>query len=301
MQNTGAQSAGRRRDGAQRAAAMLLVVALASCRAVPAPSEPRLDPRSVTPPELLPDDLDFVVRIDAARIRENPMLTAAVRDLAKASGSGMLDSVKSAFEDATAIWIGTRWMSDGFHGDGVLAIERVPGSDPRSTAPERDIAVIERPVRGRGDAALEIVLRGRGVVLATAAEADAILRVMRTSPDRSRLDPPAQGLVSFAGRMRPGTPIDVVAQSTLRELMQGLVGYTGSIEDRAAIEVEASLSYRSATDAKRAADKAKDAVARLGAIEGTLGTVANSVKLTEIGSSLRVRAEVPFACLAELH
>jgi hypothetical protein len=281
---------------------MLLVAALASCRQVPVPpSEPRLDPLRVTPPELLPEDLDFVVRIDAARVRENPMLAGAARELAKTSGSEMFDSVKSAFEDATAIWIGTRWMSDGFHGDGVLAIERTPGTDPQSTVPQRDITVIERPARARGDAALEIVLRGRGLVLATSAEADAVLRVMRSVPDRSRLDPPAQGLVSFAGRMRPSTPIAVVAQSTLRELTEGLVSYAGTIEERAAIEVDAALTYRSVTDAKRAADKAKDAVARLGTREGTLGTMAHSVKLTEIGASLRVRVEVPFAWLAELH
>ena len=281
---------------------MLLVVALASCRVVPAPpSEPRLDPRSVTPPELLPEDLDFVVRIDAARVRENPMLAGVARDLAKTSGSQMLDSVKGAFEDATAIWIGTRWMSDGFHGDGVIAIERTPGSDLQSMPPQRDITVIERPARARGDAALEIVLRGRGLVLATPAEVDAVFRVLRSVPDRSRLDPPAHGLVSFAGRMRPSTPIDVVAQSTLRELTQGLVGYAGTIEERAAIEVDAALTYGSVTDAKRAADKARDAAARLGALEGTVGTVAHSVKLTEIGASLRIRAEVPFAWLAELH
>jgi hypothetical protein len=101
--------------------------------------------------------------------------------------------------------------------------------------------------------------------------------------------------------MRPSTPIAVVAQSTLRELTEGLVGYAGTIEERAAIEVDAALTYRSVTDAKRAADRAKDAVARLGAREGTLGTMAHSVKLTEIGASIRVRVEVPFAWLAEKH
>jgi hypothetical protein len=283
-------------------AVMLLVAALASCRTVPMPSEPpRVDAARVTPPELFPDDLDLVVRIDAARIRQNPMLAGVVRDLAKTSRSQMFDSVKGAFDDAAAIWIGTRWMNDGFHGDGVLAIERTPGTDLSSSAPQRAIVARERPARSRGDAALEVVLHGRGMVLATAAEADAVLRVMRTTPDRGRLDPPAHGLISFAGRMRASTPIDAMGQNTLRELREGLTDYAGSIEEREAIEVDASLMYGSTQDAKRAADRAKEAVLRLRGAEGNLGTMANSVKLTELGSSLRIRVEVPFAWLAELH
>ena len=282
--------------------AMGLVAVLASGRRVPTPpSEPRLDPSRVTPAELLPEDLDFVVRIDAARIRQNPMLAGVVRDLAKTNRSVMLDSVKIAFEDAAAIWIGTRWMSDGFHGDGVLAIERVPGSEPRPAVPQQEIVAWPRQARSRADPALEVVLQGRGVVLATPAEADAVLRVMRSFPDRGRLEPPAHGLVSFAGRMRASTPIDVMKQNTLRELIEGLVDYTGSIEDHETIEVDGSLTYRSPQDAQKAAARARDAVLRLKGAEGHLGTMAHSVRLTELGSSLRVRVEVPFAWLAELH
>ena len=104
------------------------------------------------PSELLPDDLDFVVRIDAARIRQNPGLAGLLRDFAKTKQSELLESIKAAFGDASAVWIGTRWMSDGFHGDGVVAIERPPGGDaadvvrPAMPSPVRRVAVMSPDV-----------------------------------------------------------------------------------------------------------------------------------------------------------
>lgn len=291
---------------------------LTACRPAPPPAEPRFERARVkSPEELFPDDLDFVVRIDAARVRQNPALAGVVRDLAKTSQSELLDSIKAAFGDASAVWVGTRWMSDGFHGDGVLAIQTSPGGDPaagmaRGTMPSTlrrvavalpDVEAFERPASSRGQAVLEIVMQNRGVVLVTAAEADAVLRVMRSGPDPGRLDPPARGLISFAGRPRGGPPFAVAAKTseTLRGLTEGLIGYAGSLEDGDAIDVEASLVYASAKDVARAAELAKVAATRFAAVGGTVGTVADSVKLTEVGSSVRVRAKVPFAWLAELH
>lgn len=294
-----------------RLVAALIVFALAACSA--APREPRASPaRATSPAELFPDDLDFVVRIDAARIRQNPALAGVVRDLAKAGQTELLASLETELGEASAVWVGTRWMSDGFHGDGVVAIEGASG-DRRRRAGRRvaiaspDVDAFERSAGGRGEAALEIVMNGRGVLLATAAEADAVLRVLRTWPDAARLDPPARGLVSFAGRLRGGTPLDVAAPGgTLREFVEGLVGYTGSLEEgqgdgSGGLEVEATLNYASPGDAARAAEHAKRTSERLMAAGGRVGTVAHSVKLTEVGTSVRARATVSFAWLTELH
>jgi hypothetical protein len=299
-------------------AALCLASLVTACRPAPTPIEPGFDRARVnSPEELFPDDLDFVVRIDAARVRQNPALAGVVRDLAKTSQSELLDSIKAAFGDASALWVGTRWMSDGFHGDGVLAIQTPPGGDAargvaRGTTPTTrrrlavalpDLEAFELPASSRGQAVLEIVVQNRGVVLVTAAEADAVLRVMRSGPDRGRLDPPARGLISFAGRQRGGPPFAVAATTseTWRGLTEGLIGFTGSLEDVEAIDVEASLVYASAKDAARAAELAKGATTRFAAVGGTVGTMADSVKLTEVGSSVRVRARVPFAWLAGLH
>jgi hypothetical protein len=153
----------------------------------------------------------------------------------------------------------------------------------------------------------------RGVVLATAAEADAVLRVLRSGPDEGRLEPPARGLLSFAGRLRGGAPFGVASAGIMHALSDGLVGYAGSLEEgesatapdagpaATAIEVEATLVYASATEAAGAAKHAKQATERLGVAGGVLGRLANSVKLTETGASVNVRATIPFAWLAEVH
>jgi hypothetical protein len=306
----------------RRAVALLILGSLAACRPAPAPSAPRVErARASTPAELLPDDLDFVVRIGAARIRQNPALAGVVRNLAPAQPSDLLASMKAAFGEAEAVWAGTRWMSDGFHGDGVVAIDVPPGGDDFARAtPEsrswrplaiavRDVEAFERAASARGEPVLQVVMKDGGIVLATAAEADAVLRVLRSGPDESRLDPPARGLVSFAGRLRGSPPLDAAARGMLHGLTEGLLGYAGSLEEAGgaeeagpgAVEVEASLTYASASHAARAAERAKETTERLAAAGGAVGTMAHSVKLREVGSSLQVRAKVPFAWLARLH
>ena len=318
---------GRDRLHALATAVLVALSSLVACRSVPARGGPPIDrSQPIAPADLFPDDLDFVVRIDAARVRQNPMLVGIVRDVAKVSGGDLLESLRSSFDEAAAVWVGGRWMSDGFHGDGVLAIEASPGSREnaavpsaqvdgvethrtasdvafhRVAGPRPDLDVFERRASSRGEAVLKVVIRGRGVVLATAAEADAVLRVMRAGPDEARLDPPARGLISFAGRQR-GAPLSIAprAGTALRELAEGLVGYAGSLEAGDAVEVDASLGYASATQAALALSRAKGAAKRLAALGGKAGTMADSIKLTGIGDSIRVQAEVPFAWLAELH
>jgi hypothetical protein len=286
-------------------ASLLIALSVFGCRAPASATDLRRSgSRAVMPSELFPDDLDLVVRIDAARIRQNPMLAGVVRDLAaKSSTAGIIASAKNAFGDAAAVWVGTRWMSDGFHGDGIVAVESPPSGDarPTETIARPRIEVLERPASSRGEPALEVIVQRGGVVLATAAEADAVLRVLRAGPDAGRLDPPARGLLSFAGRIRGGVALHVTLAAPLRELTDGLIGYAGSLEERDGIEVDASLTYATAARAAAAAEAATRAKKRLGALGEKAKTVADSVKLTEVGSSLQVRASVPFAWLAELH
>ena len=312
----------------RRAAALVLFGSLAACRAAQAPSEPRFErPPATSPAELFPDDLDFVLRIGAARIRQNPALAGIVRDIAKQQPSELVASMQSSLGEAAAVWAGTRWMSDGFHGDGVVAIEVPPGGEAlalstpedrswrRVAVPAPHIDAFERAANGRADAVLRVVMEGRGVLLATAAEADAVLRVLRAGPDSRRLEPPELGLLSFAGTSRGGSPFEAAAaRGMLRGLMEGLVGYSGVLDegrgdDRTGaggpvtegIDLDASLTYASTTDATRAVERAREMAARLARGEGLLGRMANSVRLADVGTSLQLRLKVPFAWLTELH
>jgi hypothetical protein len=218
-----------------------------------------------------------------------------------------------ALERARAIFVGGRLMSDGFHGDGVVVIEGpLPEASPQAAGDERefrrvfsntpDLELFERTSARRDEAVLKIVLAERGIVLATAAEADAVLRVLRTGPDPNRLKPPAYGLASFAGR-RTAAPQAIAAKlgPKLRELGEGLTTYVGVVDAGDSLNVEVWLNYVSETYAHRAADRGRSVLARLGMLGPPLGTLANSTTLVESGGSLRMKAAVPFAILAELH
>jgi hypothetical protein len=291
----------------------VLLAALSACRA-PAASEPmRERARVLTPSDLLPNDLDFIVRIDAGRVRMSPVLADVIRDLATRAASTIPGPMLPALESARAIFVGGRLMSDGFHGDGVVALEgRSHFDDPRDGHADArfrrvhahvpDVEIFERASVRRDEAVLKIVLPERGIVLATAAEADAVLRVLNAGPDQGRLDPPAHGLASFAGRRTAAPPwLATRLGPMLRELSEGLTSYTGSIDASEALTFDVWLVYASDAHASRAAKVGRTTLARLQVLDAPVGTVAHSMRLSEAGGSVRIRASVPFAIIARLH
>jgi len=296
-----------------------LVVACGASSSATRSANLAIDP--LAPSDLLPNDLDFVVRIDVRRLRNEPVFDDALNRLANASGSGMMKWVLPVLEPSRAVFVGGRLMEDGFHGDGVVAIETsgVGGSEPLGVDPSfrhiagtpKHVEIFERTTDLRDEAALEVVLAGGGIVLATAAEADAVLRVARSGPDADRLDPPARGLASFAGRVRPTAPAIMSARAAsttpergaafLREIGRGLARYTGSIEGGDALHIEAELFYTSADVAAEAAASIRSLVGRLGQSPGALQSLADSMKLGRDSEVVRLHATVSFAVLSYLH
>ena len=61
----------------------------------------KIEPRE--PAEFLPNDLDFVVRIDAARLRKEPAIDEAARGFAKAGASNMLRAIVPSLARSSAI------------------------------------------------------------------------------------------------------------------------------------------------------------------------------------------------------
>jgi hypothetical protein len=287
-------------------ARLVLLLAIAGCGAAPPRSPARPAIASVT--DLLPSDLDVVVRLDVRRLRAEPAFDGAERKLAEAAGSSMLRRILPALEGARAVWIGGRIMPDGFHGDGVVAIEaNSSGGNVDSTladpslrrlggAPEH-VQLFERSTDARDEAALEVWLDDGGILLATPAEVDAVLRIVRAGADASRLEPPLRGLASFAGRSRRSTR----EAGIVRAITNGLASYTGSIDGGDAVHLETDLVYESPGDAARAAASLRSLVARLAVDRGPLRSLADSMNLAENAQVVRVRASVPFAVLAYLH
>jgi len=287
-----------------RLAVLLIVVVVACGEPVAADRANARRAQVSAASDLLPADLDFIVRIDTARLRKDPAFEEALRGVAKSGGTDMLRSVLPRLESARAVLIGGRFMSDGFHGDGVVAIE--PTASDREVGPfdptfhpsneHLDHArIFERSSDSRDEAVLAIALDGGGVVLATTCEADAVLRVLRAGPDPGKLDPPARGLVAFASRAPPHT--DLVPA----RVVDGLTRFVGSFEGGDAIHLETELSFGSPEQGARAVASLEPIAARLGRAPQPWRSLSDSMKLARDGGVVRLRVTVPFAVLRELH
>lgn len=167
--------------------------------------------RRVEPADLLPADLDLVVRVDVARMRDG-LGQAASDELARRALDEVPDeALESALQRADVVWLGLR-LADLEEGDRVVVLEgRMAGltPDPGRWEPARaaqdGVAVFDRRggVAGsRADTARIIALGDRAVALVSAVEVSSVARVLRDGPDARRGDPAAEGLVSLDLRAR---------------------------------------------------------------------------------------------------
>jgi hypothetical protein len=290
---------------------LLFAIALAACTPAPKAAAPVW----VNPPaahQLLPIDLDFVVRLDTERLRATQAFAGVTDEIGRHASSGLFHALRPAFAKSRAVFLGGRTFADGFQGDGVLAIEGTSDSivaDPPFVAIESarpEIQLFERASDVRGEPVLEANCGEGGIALATAAEADALLRLVRDGPDRGRLEPRAHGAISFVGRATPNaasTDADTDAGGTgdvWQKVRRGLQSFDGSVDFAAEIEANVDLQYDSPNDAVEANGVAQRVVARLAQQQGPLKTLANSVRLSPRDQTLGLRFTVPLELLAAL-
>ncbi len=161
--------------------------------------------------DLIPADLDLVLRIDLGRLRRSlgpePWDALAERTQVVSRAEGV---VREALGRADVVWLGLR-VADWDAGDRVLVVELPEGSavtpDPfawrRRQGYEPPLAVydaIDSPPR-HGTA--RIVLVGeRAAAFVSPVEVSAVERVMRAGPDPERGEPNALGLLSLDWRAR---------------------------------------------------------------------------------------------------
>lgn len=167
--------------------------------------------RRIEPADLLPADLDLVVRVDVARMRDG-LGEAASDELARRALDEVPDeALESALQRADVVWLGLR-LADLEEGDRVVVLEgRMAGltPDPGRWEPARaaqdGVAVFDRrggAAGSRADTARIIALGDRAVALVSAVEVSSVARVLRDGPDAHRGDPAAEGLVSLDLRAR---------------------------------------------------------------------------------------------------
>jgi hypothetical protein len=301
---------------------LALLLALASCGSMqPAGTPARLRIADASPSELLPSDLDFAIRIDAQRLRDHPIMMGLAKDgavhlhdtMIATGGSGLLRLILPEIEKAKLVVVGGRVTADGYKGDGVIAVEQAEGESPHRTfatdptlarreSTSRHIELYERTSAPREEAALYVVMEDKGLLLATPAEMDSLLRVLRDGPDVARIEPPPRGLLSFAGRFRQGAKPPVVdGVASLRRVGVGLVRYGGSVEADDVVRVEAELVYESDKLAQAAAEAARQVLDRVALLGPAYVSLSDSAKLAPVGPVLGLRLSVPFALLAGLH
>lgn len=282
----------------------------------PTPRAPAVSTQPLQAADLLTVDLDFVIRVDTERLRASEAFTGLFDRLSRHEASGLFRSLRPRLERSRAVLFGGRILADGFHGDGILIVEGGP-DDPAPdpgflpmldqppsahdfASPRRGVRLFERTGGSRADAVLEAHLMTGGVALATAAEADAVLRIARDGPDKGRLEPRAHGVLSFAGRAFASSAADAQEKDLWRKLARGLRHYEGSVELIDGIEAEVDLEYDSAADATEAAAWSGTLVARLGLGEKPLRTLADSVHLSPRDENLGIRFKVPLDLLGAL-
>jgi hypothetical protein len=257
-----------------RADTLLLVLALSGCgRVVAAGGEPNVgdDPSKVAtatsralrePRDLIPADLDLVLRLDLRTIRESLGTAGTEAMLTKGFAEARLDeSAREALRDAAVVWLGLR-LSDLTMGDRVLVVERqgrpLPVPDlERWTRARSGVEGVERyvsraPIARDGTAEILDLERARAFV--SPVEAASVRRVLTRGPDPLRGDPEARGLLSFDAK--PGRPsADRMARHpSFGGLVASLERVRGAVElHQGSLSLQGRLTCASPTAAERIA------------------------------------------------
>ncbi|MBI4703015.1 MAG: hypothetical protein HY744_18010 [Deltaproteobacteria bacterium] len=223
------------------------------------------------PGDLLPADLDLVLRFDLGRLRAalgpEPSQELSAQALGRAPDEGL---VREALRAADVVWLGLR-AADLEAGDRVLVVEAAaaPVPDPIAWKPlpsgRTGVRLFDSRTPAPRDGTSRIVKVGERVLaFVSPVEVASVSRVLRDGPDARRRQPAAAGLVSVDWRGRRLSPL-------LENRYPALASVLGSIAElRASVElVGADLNL----DA-RVGCKDPGAAARVERVLKTIGAAA---------------------------
>lgn len=302
-----------------RRVAFWLCLAATGCgKTVPAGGIPRNDapsPQVVTEAsDLLPQDLDLVLRLDFSKVRESlgdELSRELVAEAAKRSGAEGL--AREALASAEVVWLGTR-LADFETGDRVMVVhtER-PGKEApeallpdaisweeKSGAPEKVRRFVAR-VPPRRDGTARIYLFGkRDAVFVSPVEAMSVERVLERGPDPRRGQPEARGLLSLdyrAGRLSPELERRF---ASLAALWHGIERVRAIVDLRSGqLELDGRILCRDA----RAAEKVHRFLAtiREASLQSErLGAHLESLVVEQNAATVLVRWPLPTSVIVEL-
>lgn len=290
------------------ASAILLALLAAGCPEVPPPSErppraqrpPRAD-RRIDPAELLPGDLDLVVRVDVARMRSGLGPKAADDLAARGLAEEQDELLREAVKRAEVVWIGLR-LADLDAGDRVLAVEgrmRDLRPDPagweRAPRPSEPAGAAVYDRRGgapRPGVGRVVALGERALVFASPVEVSSVARVLRDGPDEHRGDPAALGLVSLDLRASRLPPRLERRFPSIASIIAGLerIRATASLNEEGAL-LEAEIVARTPEGAGRALRFLE--VLRDNARDLRYAEIMKALAIEQVERTVRIRWTLP--------
>lgn len=282
-------------------AAGLAAAFVQACSEVPAGGTPRSPDevpisRPIEGGELLPGDLDVVIRLDLERLREG-LGSAPEAELASRLSPDSL--MGRALGKARAITVGLRAQDLGLF-DHVIVLEGdMRGLEFDRTAFEQiasanekvTILVKTEPV-ARPETQALVLLGDHAIAFVSPVETDAVLRVLRQGPDASRGDPSMEGLLSADIQPRRLDPLVERRYPSIARLVREvrrLRGVVRGIDEGVKIELE--LIAKSAQAAGRI-ERFIGALREGARPEGSTAFLSK-MSVERIEASVRVRVVLP--------
>ena len=262
------------------------------------PQGPRVV-RRFEPPEVIPADLDLVVRIDMTRMRAG-IGQAATSDLfARAASMDGEDWLRDAMGRADVVWVALR-VADILSGDRILIAEgRLGPSKPDLThwvpAPSavKDVVLYDRKsLPPRAGTARVVALGDRALAFVTPVEVASVDRVLVEGPDEKRGDPSADGVISADLRARRLPPALELRFPAIASIVAGIsrVRATATLVDEGA-KIEAEIIARSSGAAERVLRFL--AALRDNVEDARYADALRAVQLDQVGTIVRLRWVVP--------
>lgn len=217
--------------------------------------------RDLSPDELLPVDLDLVIRIDVGRMRAGLGQDAvgALRDRAM---KGEADAELSrALEHADVVWIAAR-VGEMDLGDRVVVVEGKGAASPPSRSlyssapsPNGKVTIFDR----RGDVPRAgfsrlVLLGDRAVAFVSPVERDAVARVLDGGADQKRGVPSQRGIVSADLRVKNLSPKLAREFPSLARIVAGVDRVRASaVLEGDGLRIDGEILARSPAEGKRTA------------------------------------------------